>query len=214
MSNPDFFNTDKQCYPSSAIQVAYNDDIVLLLPKACLPLILVDNVYFKRYVHGRNPRVRIPDRRFLMDKIISGFIIRCEGKKILPTLRSYSSVCITFDLWMGRGCEEKFDLIAYGMDTNFKSNKIHLRMIECNSSIGVYLANVLRRELQQKLTSDKFVSCALINDVDANLKTFTNALEGIVRCNPLGPEECFDGTCFCTYPLQFIQCRACYICGR
>lgn len=136
---------------NSAMLVAHSGDLVLLLEKAYLALWLVEKVHFEIYVHDRNPLVRAPDRRVLSEKLILEFIKRCEEKPILLTRRSFSSVSITFDLWMCRDCEDIFELTAHGMDENSKEHKVHLSMSECSCTIRVFLANVLRRELQQKL---------------------------------------------------------------
>lgn len=43
----------------------------------------------------------------------------CISKIVKPNIESLSSVSISFDLWMNRGCEDIFDAIVHGIENFF-----------------------------------------------------------------------------------------------
>ena len=84
-------------------------------------------------MYFNNPRAKIPDRRTLTDVIVpTTFMEECFETYVKPKLEAMDSVSLSFDLWMSRGCEDIFDLIAHGIDKNFKRHQVHLRMLECS----------------------------------------------------------------------------------
>ena len=50
---------------------------------------------------------------------------------------------------MRRGCEEIFDLIDHSIDKDFRRQQIHRRMVECNSTKGANMAQILKPELEE-----------------------------------------------------------------
>ena len=92
---------------------------------------------------------------------------------------------------MSRGTQDIFDLIAHGMDANFNQHQIHLRMVECNDTTGIALADVLRAELDKHYLTNKVVAC--VKDGGSNLSVCKKVLSDIVTCDSLGTYSCFRG---------------------
>lgn len=95
---------------------------------------------------------------------------------------------------MARGCQDIFDLVAHGFDDNFKYQCIHIRMLECNETTGVVIAEMLRSEMTNHSQEKKVLS--VVKDGGANLSTCTKVIRDIVKCEALAVENCFDSTCF------------------
>lgn len=70
VTNTALFNTHSKYEFDSVKQKHHDEDLNLLVAKACLPLSIIENNYFKRYFNGRHSRVRLPARRQLTDKLI------------------------------------------------------------------------------------------------------------------------------------------------
>ena len=186
--------TYQQYGKASENQKCHDQELILLIAKSCSPLSLVENDYFKSYVHTLNPRVRIPDGRKLTSQLIPEFIKHCEETFVIPKLESMKTLSITFDLWMSRGCEDIFDLVVHGMDNNFQQHQVHLRMVESGSITGLYLASVLKNELKKHNLMDRVIAC--VKDGGSNLRSCTPILQGLVRCEFLDLDTCFEGPCF------------------
>lgn len=140
----DFFQVTQNMLPTPKKQWDHDKELVLLIEKGCLPLRIVEKNFFRRHVHGRNPCVKIPNRRRL-EKIVPAFIEECYRAIIGTRLNSMSKISIYFDLWISRGCEDIYYLIAHGMDWHFKKQRFHIRMVKCSITIVVYLEGVLKR---------------------------------------------------------------------
>lgn len=87
-----------------------------------------------------NPLVTIPDHKTVREKLIDEVREECVSDIVMPKLNSLSSVTINFDLWMSRGCEDIFDLIAHGLDTDFKPVVVHIAMIQWKNTTGEHRA--------------------------------------------------------------------------
>ena len=165
-----------------------------MIAKSCLPLSIVDNPIFRRYMQFRNPRIKMPNLRTLTDTIVPRFMAESFDKYVKPKLEGIDSVPLSFDLWMSRGCEEIFDLIVHGIDKNFRRQQIHLRMVECSSTKGADLAEILKPELEKHNLRHQITAC--VKDGGSNLKTCTEIVREITDCRAMGLNMCSDGICF------------------
>ena len=162
----------KKYSETSISQIRHNRDLVLLIAKSALPLSIVENMYFRSYVHIYNPRIKMPSRRKLSSELIPEFIKDVFEKFVTPKIAQMDTDSTTFDLWMSKGCEGIFDLILHGIDKNFKKHQLHLRMLECGSTRGVDLAGVLKPELEKHGLLHKLLAC--VKDGGSNLRTCTS----------------------------------------
>ena len=179
----------KKYSETSISQIRHNRDLVLLIAKSALPLSIVENMYFRSYVHIYNPRIKMPSRRKLSSELIPEFIKDVFEKFVTPKIAQMDTDSTTFDLWMSKGCEGIFDLILHGIDKNFKKHQLHLRMLECGSTRGVDLAGVLKPELEKHGLLHKLLAC--VKDGGSNLRTCTSVLRTVTDCRPMGIEHCF-----------------------
>lgn len=175
-------------------QMRHDQDFILLLAKANLPKNIVDNLFFHRYVHSINPQIKIPNRRDLVDKLIPNFTKYVLEKFVIPRLSKMSTVLISFDLWMSRGCQDIFNIIAHGLDDGFIQQVVHFRLMQCSSTSRISLAQVLQEELGRHNLTGKVNAC--VKDGGSNLRTCTEALQNIIQCMPIDLNTCFVGPCF------------------
>lgn len=68
---------------------------------------------------------------------------------VLPKLFMLDSSSISFNPWISRGCEDIFDLIGHGVDRDFKNSRGHLAPIQCNSTGGDSLFELLTDQLEK-----------------------------------------------------------------
>ena len=101
---------------------------------------------------------------------------------------------VSFDLWMSRGCEDIFDLIVHGIDKDFRGQQIHLRMVECNSTKGAALAQILIPELEKHNLRHQITD--FVKDGGGNPETCTEIVRKRTDCRSMGLDMCFDGICF------------------
>ena len=94
--------THKKYSETSISQIRHNRDLVLLIEKSALLLSIVENLYFRIYVHNYNPRIKMPNRRKLSSELIPEFIKEVFEKFVTPKIAQMDTVSITFDLWMSR----------------------------------------------------------------------------------------------------------------
>ena len=102
------------------------------------------------------------------------------------------SVSLSFYLWMRRGCESIFGLIAHGIDKNFKRHQVHDRMLECSSTKGVYLVAVPK----PKLEMHNLIHKVTVKDGRSNLRRCTQIICGTTDWKAIGLDMCFDGVRF------------------
>ena len=67
-------------------------------------------------------------------------------------------------------------------------------MVECSSITGVYLASVLKTELKIYNLMIRAIAC--VKDGGSNLRSCTTILQGLVLCDLLDLDTCFEGPCF------------------
>ena len=94
-------------------QLKHDENLVLMIGASNLPVSLVDNPGFVQYVRDIIPRILIPSRRKLTDNLLPSFIQKCMESTVITAFKSLASVSISFDLWMSRGCEDIFSVIAH-----------------------------------------------------------------------------------------------------
>ena len=186
-----FFKTHNLYELDSIQQKMHDHDLLSLIGKASRNEHGGESLFSS--IRCRNTRVKVPCRRKITDKLIPHFIRDATAKFVTPLLKSFVIETITFDLWMSPGTQDIFDLIANEMDANFIQHRIHLRMVECNDTTGIALADVLQVDLDKHSLTNRAIAC--VKDEESNLIVCTKAFSHIVKCDSLGMYSCFEGRC-------------------
>ncbi|KAK3253240.1 hypothetical protein CYMTET_37144 [Cymbomonas tetramitiformis] len=97
-------------------QLAFNDDLCLLVAKGLMSIRLVENPWFRRLIWRQEPRVTIPSRREFKNKLLPDFGSRNEEVNVTADLKAALSISLAFDLWMSRKYEDVFSIVGYHMD--------------------------------------------------------------------------------------------------
>ena len=83
----------------------------------------------------------------MTDNFLPSFIQKGMQNTVIPALESLGSVSISFDLWMSRGWEDIFSLIAHGMDAEFQQKHVHLKLLQCHNTARSNLAAMIPETL-------------------------------------------------------------------
>jgi len=113
---------------------------------------------------------------------------------VLPLLNDYSCAIASFDLWMSKGAHDVFILIIIFLRFDWKPKHVIFDLFEVAETIGQALAKNLINFLDAYGLRNKII--AYVKDEGSNLYILTNVLKFVVKCENLGLEENFQGTCF------------------
>jgi hypothetical protein len=95
---------------------------------------------------------------------------------------------------MSKGAHDVFVLVINFLGSNWKPKHVTLGLFEATKTIGQMLAKNLIELLDAYGLRNKII--AYVKDEGSNVNTLTNALKFVIKCETLGLEESFQGTCF------------------
>jgi hypothetical protein len=95
---------------------------------------------------------------------------------------------------MSKGAHDVFVLVIIFLGSNWKPKYFTLSLFETAKITGQALARNLIELLDAYGLKNKII--AYVKDEGSNLNTLTNTLKSVVKCETLGLEESFQGTCF------------------
>lgn len=128
-----FFNTHNQYGSRSLRQNQHDAELILIIYITNIPLSILDDVHFQRYVHACNPHICCRTSRQITDKLIPQFVEKSVTKHFLPKLEPLVSVAITFDLCMSRGCQDI-------LEEELRKFKLLEKVIACVKDGGTHLS--------------------------------------------------------------------------
>lgn len=79
-------------------QKDFNIKLGVLICKNHIPLRTVDSDWFKTLIAAANPKIKVPSRRRLVDKILPDISNKTMQKYVLPSLEQSESGTLAFDL--------------------------------------------------------------------------------------------------------------------
>ena len=172
-------------YPKDSVQRKQHEkELALLIGKNALPFSIVDNKYFRSYIHGKDPRISILIRKMLTKTIIPRFVQECKENHVSPVNEDFETVSLTLDLWMSRGCQDMFDHILHGLDSMFRQRHVHHCLVRCESTSGVSLSTIIYSRLSALKSEESVLS--FVKDEGANLTTCSVAVAEVSKCKALG----------------------------
>lgn len=173
--------------PDSFEKKDHDRNMILFLVRGELSISIVEYFDFKRYICAFNPRVRVPEEA-VCSTFISQAKKECISEFVITKHKGPESISSTFNLWMSRGCGKIFDLIANRFDGNFQPLKIHLIMLQCDSTSGMCIANLLKEPLNKLGIYSKSLAC--VKDGDVNLERCTFPMMQVTKSKPFSLQEC------------------------
>ena len=93
----------------------------------------------KKLLYYIDPRILLPSRKTFTEVMIPALAKQTKDT-VVADLRSARFVSISFDLWMTRGCQDFFSVIAYWIDGSLQRRTRYLRMIKMDSTSGSQIA--------------------------------------------------------------------------
>jgi len=138
--------------------------------------------------------VQFPSQKLFSNIILLELVEKTKETYVFPLLNDYSCAGTNFDLWMSKGAHDVFVLVMIFWGSNWKPKYITLGLFKPVEITGQALVKNLIELLDAYGLKNKIV--AYVKDEGSNLNTLTNALKYVVKCETLGLEESFQGTCF------------------
>ncbi len=100
----------------------------------------------------------------------------------------------SFDLWMSKGAHDIFGLVINFLGFDWQPKHVTIGLFEAIKTNGQALANNLTKLFDQYGLRNKII--AYVKDEGSNLNIMTIALKYVLKCEVLGLDESFQGTCF------------------
>ena len=179
---------------SNHIQVSFMKNLTLLVGKALRPLRTVECPWNRRLVADLDPRIKFPCRKTFTASILPKFAGETRTTYVINHMKYASCVTITFDLWMSRGAQDIFSVMAHWLDEKLKMTSRHLQLVKMDGTKGVEIAAKLSCLLEDYGIKDKVI--AYVTDGGSNLATCTAALVGLVKCMYLDISYPYHGNCW------------------
>jgi hypothetical protein len=95
---------------------------------------------------------------------------------------------------MSKGANDVFALVIIFLSNDWQPKHVTINLFGATKTIGQALAKSLTELLDKYGLRKKNI--AYVKDEGSNLNAMTNVLKSIVKCDSLGIEESFQGTCF------------------
>lgn len=97
-----FLSQPNRYYPNSAEQLSKCSSFIENCIVSCgLPLSIVDNEQFKKFVHDLDPKFVLPSRDSINSKHLPRLLIQME-EKVKKTVEGAASLSLTVDIWTDR----------------------------------------------------------------------------------------------------------------
>jgi hypothetical protein len=112
---------------------------------------------------------------------------------VLPLLNDCNAT-INYDLWISKGAHDVFVLVIIFLGSNWKLKYVTLGLFEAAEITRQALVRNLIELLDAYGLKNKIIT--YVKDEGSNLNTLTTTLKSVVKCETLGLEESFQGTCF------------------
>jgi hypothetical protein len=140
-----------------------------------------------------------PCVQFLFQKLFSNTIFpelveKTKETYVLPLLNDYSCIITNFDLWMSKGARDVFILVIIFLGSNWKPKHVTLGLVEAVETIRHVMIRNIIELLDAYGLRNKIIT--YVKDEGSNVNTLINALKFVVKCETLGLDESFQGTCF------------------
>jgi len=159
-----------------------------------LLLQFVQSVWLNCLVLQLCPCVQFLFRKLFSNKILPELLEKTKETYVLPLLNDYNSVIANFDLWMSKGVCDVFILVIIFLGSDWKPKHVTLGLFEAVEIIKHTLIRILIELLDGYGLRNKII--AYVKDEGSNGNTLINALKFVVKCETLGLDESFQGTCF------------------
>jgi hypothetical protein len=166
--------------------------LVHLVARGELSLRIVDLQEHHRLTLYLDNRIVLPSRKNLQERLLPEVVEECK-EQTLKILRTMDTVAIPFDLWMSRKFEDVLELITHGIDENFDCHHLHIRLLRVIDTSGSTLSESLRNLLDKFGLTGK--TLAYVKDGGASLRTFAEAVDGIVSSFLSSAFGVFHGPC-------------------
>ncbi len=105
------------------------ENLVLFIAKELVPLSFVEGPFFRRLFLRQNPWLTFPSRQKLKHDILPRIAKRTKERFVSPTLHSYNTCTVSFNLWMSRGGVDTFVLIVHFLNDKWEP---------CHVTIGFF----------------------------------------------------------------------------
>jgi hypothetical protein len=113
---------------------------------------------------------------------------------VLPLLNDCSCVITSFHLEMSKCAHDVFVLVIIFLGSNWKPKHVTFGLFEVIETTRQALTKNLIELLDAYGSKNKIIT--YVKDQGSNLNTLSNAFKSVVKCEILGLEENFQGTCF------------------
>jgi hypothetical protein len=159
-------------------QMRLERDICYLVCKDLAPFRVIDHEGFVTIVHHLDPKTTLPSTWYLIPQLrketVDGYV--------KPLLAAADYVSFSFGLWMSKGNEDIYSLVAHILSEK-ELKTVFLSLADVKASAGAVLsASVFETMTTYKLT-DKVVSCVV--DGGGNVKKACQELRSKMFCGAL-----------------------------
>lgn len=158
-------------------QREFNTKLAVLISKNHLPLSTVDSPWFRSLIKTADPRLGVPSRRTLVDRILPDVSERVLEKFVSNVVKEAESGCLALDLWMSAGASDIFGLMFSTVTEKFEMREFCIGLLHTENTTGEALAVDLQLKLQEYDLMDKLL--CIIKDGGSNLSTCTSNLLSI-----------------------------------
>jgi hypothetical protein len=174
-------------------QMRFERDICYLVCKDLAPFRVIDHEGFVKLVYHLDPKITVPSTWYLTNTLIPQLRKDTVDGYVKPLLASADYVSFSFDLWMSKGNEDIYSLVAHILSENWELKTVFLALADVKASTGAVLsASVFETMTAYKLT-DKAVSCVV--DGGANVRKACQELRSKMFCGALKIKP-FLGKCW------------------
>jgi hypothetical protein len=184
---------------SSRRQRVFSKLLCLLIVFLRLPLMAVENPWFKAFVYFLDPTMYIAGRRQMRNTLLPELHEQTETE-VIGLLALGSVVCLSFDLWMSRKTEDVLALEAHFITIDWEWKHVHLGLINCDKgTTGVQIAKQLSPILVKFGISDR-VFCYIKDqgsDLHTTAQVLSNGIQGctVVQCKLFSRKSPFSSDC-------------------
>ena len=148
--------------------------VARMVVKDIQPFSIVEDVGFKDFVHGLDPKYPLPGRKTLTDRLIPAMMSK-ESVRLQGDLQDASHITITTDEWTSRATRGYMGVTAHFVDSNFmlQSRLLEIRRIT-SSTTAENLASELNDVMENWEIRNKVI--AIVTDNAANIVAAVNKL--------------------------------------